>query len=468
MKTLKINKLILLLIGLVAFNSCVEDDDFSVPNTAVVEPVFNNGEQIIPISSVAGDLAQEQGGGQLDYSDDDTLFTFPSEGNDILVEGYVISSDEGGNYFEELILQDAPENPSIGIRVLVDVNPLFIRYEVGRKVFVKLNGLVAGISNGVLTVGPRDGERIGKIPAPVENDFIIRSAEVATMVPLALGIADFSDDKTNLLITLDNVQFLKSQAVTPNALSYASEPFDQFDGERTLEDCTTGASTVFATSTFADFKGLTLPSGRGMMTAVLQKNFFGDEFNVVINSPEDVDMTGERCDPVFIADFQEATDNTDFDTPGWINFIEAGSRPWREDVFSGNGTARFSAFSSGDASNIGWLITPSIDMDAQSGEILSFDMQHAFPDSGHDPIEVLWSNDFDGTEAGVTSATWTSLPFTKSYIVDPGNWFNFVNSGPLDLSSVTGTAYIAFRYTGSDTANQNMTIDIDNVKITVL
>ncbi|SHG87879.1 DUF5689 domain-containing protein [Winogradskyella jejuensis] len=468
MKTLKINKLILLLIGLVAFNSCVEDDDFSVPNTAVVEPVFTNGEQIIPISSVVGNLAQEQGNSSLDYSDDDTLFTYPTDGNDILVEGYVISSDEGGNYFEELILQNAPESPTAGIRVLVDVNPLFIRYEVGRKVFVKLNGLVAGISNGVLTVGPRDGERIGKIPAPVENDFIIRSAEVATMVPLTMGIADFSDDKTNLLITLDNVQFLKSQAVAPNAQSYASEPGDQFDGERTLEDCATGASTTFATSTFADFKGLTLPAGRGTMTAVLQKNFFGDEFNVVINSPEDVDMTGERCDPVFIADFQEATDNTDFNTPGWINFIEAGSRPWREDVFSGNGTARFSAFSSGDSSNIGWLITPSIDMDAQSGEVLSFDMQHAFPDSGHDPVEVLWSNDFDGTEAGVTSATWTSLPFTKSYIVDPGNWFTFVNSGPLDLSSVTGTAYIAFRYTGSDTANQNMTIDLDNVKITVL
>ena len=40
MKTLKINKLIFLLIGLVAFNSCVEDDDFNIPNTAVVEPVL--------------------------------------------------------------------------------------------------------------------------------------------------------------------------------------------------------------------------------------------------------------------------------------------------------------------------------------------------------------------------------------------------------------------------------------------
>jgi hypothetical protein len=94
-------------------------------------------------------------------------------------------------------------------------------------------------------------------------------------------------------------------------------------------------------------------------------------------------------------------------------------------------------------------------------------MQHAFPDAGHDPMEVLYSNDFDGTEAGVLTATWTSMPFTKSYIVDSGNWFTFVNSGEIDLSAVTGNAYIAFKYTGSDTANQNMTIDIDDVKISV-
>jgi len=465
MKTLKINKLILLLIGLVAFNSCVEDDDFNIPNTAVVEPVLTGST--IEIGSVAGQLAQEQGNSALDYSDDDTIYTYPTDGPDQFVTGYVISSDEGGNYFEEIILQNATENPTDGIRVLVDVNPLFIRYEVGRKVFVKVNGLSTAISNGVLTIGPKDGDRIGKIPAPSENDFILRSTEVAAMIPLAIGVADFTDDKTNLLIELNDVQFLKSQAVGPTALSYASESFDQFDGERTLEDCTSGTSTIFATSTFADFKALSLPEGKGSMVAVLQKNFFGDEFNVVVNSPETIDMTGQRCDPVFGADFQEATDNTTFDTPGWINFAEAGSRLWSEDVFSGNGTARFSAFSSGDASNIGWLITPSIDMDAQTGEVLTFEMQHAFPDAGHDPMEVLYSNDFDGTEAGVLSATWTSMPFTKSYIVDSDNWFTFVNSGPIDLSGVTGNAYIAFKYTGSDTANQNMTIDIDDVKISV-
>ena len=101
MKTLKINKLILLLIGLVAFNSCVEDDDFSIPDTTVIEPILTGST--IEISSVVGQLAQEQGNSTLDYSDDDTIYTYPTDAPDQFVTGYVVSSDEGGNYFEEII-----------------------------------------------------------------------------------------------------------------------------------------------------------------------------------------------------------------------------------------------------------------------------------------------------------------------------------------------------------------------------
>jgi hypothetical protein len=54
MKTINFNKFLLLLLGLVVLNSCVEDDDFDTPNTAIVEPVLDG--DVIPISSVAGGL----------------------------------------------------------------------------------------------------------------------------------------------------------------------------------------------------------------------------------------------------------------------------------------------------------------------------------------------------------------------------------------------------------------------------
>lgn len=480
MKTLKFNKFILLLIGLVAFNSCVEDDDFSIPNTQIVEP--NLTGNVIEISSVSGQLAQEQGNSMLDYSDRDTVFTYPSDGPDQFVSGYIVSSDEGGNYFEELILQNSPENPTMGIRVLVDVNPLFTRYEVGRKVFVKVNGLSIGISNGVLSLGPLDGNFIGKIPAASEEDFIQRSTEVATIVPLPLEIGDFTEDKTNLMVELNNVQFNRSQALAPNILSYASESFDQFDGERLLESCVNGATTIFATSTFSDFKGLSLPSGQGSMVAVLQRNFFGDAFNIVVNSPEDINFDNpERCDPIILScglgtagnnnlfadDFESQTPFSLVTGNGWTNFIQEGTEGW--EAFTQGGTnasqgisARVGSFGSGDASSIAWLITPQVDLDANNGVTFQFESSNSFSDGSE--MEVLFSKDWDGTEAGITNATW-GLVEDARVVQDSdffGDWFE---SGVVDLSCETGQIYLAFRYTGSGNAAFDGTYELDFVSI---
>jgi len=468
MKTLKINKLILLLIGLVAFNSCVEDDDFSIPNTSVVEPVLTGGT--IEISSVAGDLAQQQSADDgiftpqpLDYSNDDSIYTFPTDGDDVFVQGYVISSDEGGNYFEEIILQNTPENPTHGIRVLVDVNPLFVRYDVGRKVYVKLNGLSVAISNGVLTLGPIDGERIGKIPASLENDFIFRSAEVATIVPLPLAIADFTEEQTNLMIELTNIQFNRDEA---DILSYASEPGDQFDAERTLESCASGANAIFATSTFADFKGLTLPSGSGSMVAVLQRTFFGDDYYVVVNSPEDINFNNvERCDPFDINDFNivyQEDFNDGFD--GWTVENTSGTREWDARDFGGEFYARGSAFQSGSILQMtSWLISPSFDFDAQSGEQLVLEIADAF--SNGEPLKAYYSNDY--TSGDPSAATWVEIG-TEEILALPDNtgFFNneYDQTGLIDLSGVTGSAKIAFVY-DSNNATVSTTIDLSDVKI---
>jgi hypothetical protein len=475
MKTLKINKLILLLIGLVAFNSCVEDDDFSIPNTSVVEPQFDATDIMETISTVSGQLAQEQSANDnifdpqpLDYSNDDDIFTFPQESPNRYVSGYVVSSDEGGNYFEELIIQDSPENPTMGIRVLIDVNPLFVRYEVGRKIFVKLNGLSVGISNGVVTVGPIEGERIGKILSALENEFILRSTEVATIVPLPLAIADFTEDKTNLMIELSDIQFNRNEALAPNALSFASESGDQFDAERTLESCVSGATTIFATSTFADFKGLTLPSGSGSMVAVLQRNFFGDEYNVVVNSPEDINFdSDERCDPFDINDFNIVYQE-DFNDgfAGWDVFNTEGSRAWDDRDFNGEFYARGSAFSGGSiVQMISWLVSPSFDFDAQNDEQLVLEIADAF--NNGEPLKAYYSNDYVPGSNDASSATWIEIGM-EEIIALPDNTGFFDNEYDqttlINLSDITGNAVLAFVY-DSNNATVSSTIDLSDVKI---
>jgi hypothetical protein len=190
---------------------------------------------------------------------------------------------------------------------------------------------------------------------------------------------------------------------------------------------------------------------------------------MVLNSTDDIDFNDNRCDPVFEESFNTAVDNTNLNIEGWINYAEVGSELWTEQVFSGNGYAEFTAFSTGDPSNIGWLITPGIDMDAQEGEILNFQTEYAYPDGGHYPLEVFVSTDFDGTEGGIATATWIDI--TNDVVIahpdNQPNWFTWVDSGPIDLSGYSGTLYVAFKYTGSDTLNLNTTIHVENVIVSV-
>ena len=125
MKTNKINKLTLLLISLLVFTSCVDDDEYDLPNLSVGEVELGPNDQVIDIDAVQGFFNQ-----------DNEPYTFEDNPDfDIYTSGYVISSDEGGNFFEEIVIQDKAENPTAGIVVQIDVNPLYTLYEFGRKVF---------------------------------------------------------------------------------------------------------------------------------------------------------------------------------------------------------------------------------------------------------------------------------------------------------------------------------------------
>ena len=456
MKTVQLTKVILALMALVTVMSCVQDDDFGVPvfENQVATP---NGN-IVPISSVAGAVAQAMNNGNANFS---------FQGTENYIEGYVVSSDASGNWFEEFIIQDAPENPTIGIRVLIDESPLFTSYELGRKVFVKLDGLTAGISNGVLSIGFLDGSTIAKIPAPLQNEFIQRSTTVAEIVPKMLEFSDFSESNTNQFIVLNDVQF-NADAVINNQLTFSSEPNDEFDGERVLESCVSGIRTILSTSTFADFGAFVLPAGRGTVQGILTKDFFGEVFTIVINNAEDINFDNEdRCDLCGVATATgnavifEDNLNSGSLSPLWTNYAQEGTEIWEAfDTDSSFGTAaRIGSFLSGDESTIAWLITPEIDFEVQAMETINFETSNSFADGS--TLVFLFSQDWDGDVATITAATWN--PILESIIVPDDTFFeDWVPSNSIDISCLTGSGYFAFRYQGSGDSDFDGTFELDN------
>ena len=80
-------------------------------------------------------------------------------------------------------------------------------------------------------------------------------------------------------------------------------------------------------------------------------------------------------------------------------------------------------------------------------------------------MEVLISQDWDGTEAGVANATWGILD--DAYIAQESDFFgDWLESGNVDLSCLSGTAHIAFKYEGRDNDDDfNGTYELDLVTI---
>ncbi|MEE4197667.1 MAG: endonuclease [Bacteroidales bacterium] len=164
----------------------------------------------------------------------------------------------------------------------------------------------------------------------------------------------------------------------------------------------------------------------------------------------------------FQEDFETVTEYQPVDINGWTQYIEAGTETWEGRGYNGNLYAQFSAYSTGEASTIGWLITPVLDLTGYSGVIFSFKSKDGYYNG--DPLEVLISTDYPGT-GNPNGYSWEELNPVLSTGSTGGYADNWTASGELSLNSYTGnTVYIAFKYTGGD-PSLTTTMQIDDVLV---
>ena len=183
------------------------------------------------------------------------------------------------------------------------------------------------------------------------------------------------------------------------------------------------------------------------------------------NCTSDNDVENARVKTtLFVENFTDNSDGTILNTTGWTNFAQVGTKKFTEEVYSGNGYAEFTSYGSGQASNISWLISPGFDMNKQDGEKLVFQAAHAYLTSADNSLELMVSTDYDGNIANFNQSNWLSLPVTTP---TPSNdFFEYVNSGEVDLSKYNGTLYFAFKVKGSGTNTAlDATYQIDNIRL---
>ena len=174
--------------------------------------------------------------------------------------------------------------------------------------------------------------------------------------------------------------------------------------------------------------------------------------NKFILSVEDTDTA-----PLFEDDFESGLGQ-------WTIINSDGNNTWTTTEFGGNTSALSSTFNSGDpAREDNWLISPPINFDAATSEKLNFISKTRF-NSEENRLEVSVLTNYDGV-SDPTTATQLILNPT----LDPhtgGGFGDFTESGDLDLTSVTGTGYIAFRFKAVN-AQDASGWEVDDVEVSI-
>ncbi len=453
-------KLVIGIVCIVTLGGCVKTDDFDLPS--LEDSVIEVEGNFTSIEAVKGNYNMTTG----------EIYTF--SGTNTLFSGFVISDDSGGNFYKELIVQDNPSNPNAGIQLLLDHNSLYETFNFGRKVYVKLDGLSLWYNNGVLQLGIQNRGDVVPVPNSLIDDHIIRSEQTLEIEPLRINISDFNPELKNLYVKLENLQFDRNLVKTGNIYSFASSPYDQYDGERQMESCETGESVLLSTSTFSNFKSLLIPDGSGSIEGILTRDFYDEHYVIMVNSPDKLDMNNSRCDPVYLdcgrntnegsgilfeENFEGVTSNTILNSRRWTNInLSGGETKFKPTLSNGNRILRISAYNTLESPLEAWLVTPVIDLDNSVNEVLSFDILSSY-DKGL-LMEVFVSKNFTGDPA---SADWIELDANIPLGPSGSNSRIFTNSR-IDISCLEGKVWFAFRYLGS-APDKTTTYDLDNVRV---
>ena len=252
-----------------------------------------------------------------------TLVEFGEE-ETMVLEGFVISSDREGNFTKRIVLQDAFENPSLGLQILTDEEETHEQFALGQKVFFKLNRLYMDRVDGVLSMGYTDGKTVEAIEEGALFDFVVPTEEIQTLVPLSKELSELDTESfQNTLVRIEKLQLVAQEL--GKAYAYYS---GDAAADRTLETCGVLQKINLHTEEGARFAHESFPKGLGAITGVLSRS--NQKLKVQIRSLVDVEFSAatERC-PLIIPKvlLTEIADPHNNNMARFVELYNAGADP---------------------------------------------------------------------------------------------------------------------------------------------
>ncbi|WP_139957021.1 DUF5689 domain-containing protein [Flavicella sediminum] len=266
-------KILLKISVILSLCACVNDSKFSTPE------IFCDEIDLVETHTLS-QIKEMSGFGLVVFSEE------------LIISGYVISSDASGNIYKNLYLQDAFENPTSAIKISLDETNSNAKFPIGNKVFVKLKGLALGYAYGSLAIGKANGATLENIPNLLLDQHIFRTCETKEIVPKKIAISELETEDVGLFVELENVQFQQVGAKETYANVDNTKAVDRII-EQLHTTCEINSEIILHTSGFSKFKNEEIPRGKGTISGILDTYY--SEFQLLLNTSKDVHLNEERC-----------------------------------------------------------------------------------------------------------------------------------------------------------------------------
>jgi len=462
---------------------CINDDDYATPVNACVEPALTANKTVAQVIAASTPVIQL-------YAGED------------VIEAYVNSSDERGNFFKIVYLQTLPTDGTapVGISVAVDKTTLFgANLYPGRKVYVNLKGLDYQMINGALALGRKyqtnEGETpalyaIGRIPESEYAQYVQPSCNEVGEDQLVrtMTIAQAATDANlNTLIELTGVQFADEFV--------GGKYFDKDDTENTRGGATNrflvdlnGGSIALRTSSFANFSGNIIPENSGKVRGVITK--YNGAYQFVARAETDIKLDQPRM--VVVIDPNEPSPSAmggtaitypgslteGFETyavgvnafPPYVNDNSVGTRYWAVKQFpttpGGNRFIEMTSFAGSGAPGVATASQLFVPVDFGPANTLSFDKEIRY--MAGECLKVYYVTDLNYTPGNTYDvSTFQDITAEFTNLIYPENGasqFSFTTAGTYNIpTGLTGHGYFVFEYTGTTTVTT--TFQLDNITI---
>lgn len=347
-----------------------------------------------------------------------------------IVKAVVVSSDQGGNCYKYITVQDETG----GIEISIDRSSLYNEYPVGQTVYINCAGLIVGDYHNKYQIGWKYNGSVGRIHPTALHRYISKDGMpdldnplVAKPIEIA-GPDDLSGENVNCLVRINGCRFSSEAHGQP----LASNDFT-VDHPITVN----GASVVVRTSNYANFRNTIIDATKEYcLYGIL--SIYNRDYQLTLRTKDDIQESVVQEESTLA---ELSFDENSFSTGGWTQYPD--NQSWKYQSYSGS-NFMYHANSSQQCDD--WLISPEITIQDIGKALLYIDHQNNVGGSPASYYQVYYSTTYDG--GAFSEADWTAFSPNLNYYPS-----SFGLSNALAIGNVGSNKFrIALRYRVDGTA----------------